>query len=296
MRVLVSGSHGLIGSALVGALTAGGHSVTRLVRGAPAEGEAGWDPRAGNVDAAALEGHDAVVHLAGAGIGAHRWTDAYKAEIRDSRVRATQVLVEALAGLDDRPRVLASASAVGIYGDRGDEELTESSPPGTGFLAEVVREWEDAARRATEAGIRVAHLRSGVVLSPRGGALREQLPLFRLGLGGRLGSGRQYLSWISLPDEVAAILYVLGSDDLEGPVNLTAPAPVTNAEFTRTLGAALRRPAFLVVPPAALWVRFGREMTTEMLVAGQRVLPSRLQAGGFAFRHPELAAALPQLL
>ena len=296
MRVVVSGSHGLIGSALVDALTAGGHSVTRLVRGAPGEGEAAWDPRAGRVDGAALEGHDAVVHLAGAGIGAHRWTAAYKAEIRDSRVRATQVLVEALAGLDDRPRVLASASAVGVYGDRGDEELTESSPAGTGFLAEVVREWEGAARRATEAGIRVAHLRSGVVLSPRGGALRQQLPLFRLGLGGRLGSGRQYLSWISLPDEVAAILYVLGSDDLEGPVNLTAPAPVTNAEFTRTLGAALGRPAFLVVPPAALWVRFGREMTTEMLVAGQRVLPSRLQAGGFAFRHPELAAALPQLL
>jgi uncharacterized protein (TIGR01777 family) len=296
VRVVVSGSHGLIGSALVDALTAGGHSVTRLVRGAPGEGEAAWDPRAGRVDGAALEGHDAVVHLAGAGIGAHRWTAAYKAEIRDSRVRATQVLVEALAGLDDRPRVLASASAVGVYGDRGDEELTESSPPGTGFLAEVVREWEGAARRATEAGIRVAHLRSGVVLSPRGGALRQQLPLFRLGLGGRLGSGRQYLSWISLPDEVAAILYVLGSDDLEGPVNLTAPAPVTNAEFTRTLGAALGRPALLVVPPAALWVRFGREMTTEMLVAGQRVLPSRLQAGGFAFRHPELAAALPQLL
>ena len=259
-------------------------------------GHAVWDPANGRIDSARLEGHDAVVHLAGAGIGEHRWTKGYKEEIRRSRVTGTDLLARTLAGLDAPPAVLASASGINFYGNRGDEELTEEKPAGNGFLARVVTEWEAATAPASAAGIRVAHLRSGVVLSPRGGALRRQLTPFRLGLGGRIGSGRQYVSWIALDDEVAAIGHVLATASLSGPVNIVAPNPVTNAEFTRQLGKALNRPALLAVPPAALKVVLGPEMVSELLMASMRVVPAALSASGFSFAHPELGAALAAML
>ncbi|MDQ6927473.1 MAG: TIGR01777 family oxidoreductase [Actinomycetota bacterium] len=278
MRVAITGSHGLIGTALIEALEADGDEITRLPRG--------------DVNAGTLEGQDAVVNLAGAGIGDHRWTDEYKAKVLASRVKGTTTLARALAGLARPPQVLASGSAVGYYGDRGDAELTEASGPGSGFLSEVVQQWETAAAPATDAGIRVVNLRSGVVLTRRGGALKKQLLPFKLGLGGRLGGGKQYLSWISLDDEVGAIRHVLTNESVRGPVNLSAPTPVTNAEFTKTLGATLRRPAVIPVPTLALDLLFGRQMVREMLLSGQRVLPAVLQAHGYEFRHPVLADAL----
>lgn len=296
MRVLVTGSRGLIGTALIERLRAGGHSTTRLVRGAPQAGEVAWDPSAGTIDAAALEGHDGVVHLAGEGIGDHRWTTAHKARVLDSRKAGTRLLTEALAGLDQPPAVLVSASAVGYYGDRGDEVLTEESTPGSGFLADVVREWEAATAPASDAGIRTVLARTGIVLSDRGGALAEMLPIFKLGAGGKLGSGRQWWSWISLDDHCAAIERTLTDSTLSGPVNCTSPNPVTNAVFTSTLGRVLRRPAIAPVPKLALSIRFGREMAEEMLLAGQRVVPARLEAAGFGFAQPELAGALRAIL
>ncbi|MEA2717379.1 MAG: uncharacterized protein QOI99_1696, partial [Actinomycetota bacterium] len=243
-----------------------------------------------------LEGHDAVVHLAGVGIGDHRWTPEHKAAVLDSRVQGTSLLASTLARLERPPAVLASASAVGYYGDRGDQPLTEADGPGTGFLADVVRQWEDAAAPAAAAGIRVARLRSGVVLTDKGGALDKQLLPFKMGLGGRVGTGEQYLSWISLDDEVAAIGHVLTTPSIDGPVNLTAPGPVTNAEFTRALGKVLGRPTVLPVPKLALTTMFGKEMTAEMLYAGQRVLPAVLQGSGFAFVDQEIEAALRRIL
>lgn len=296
MRVLVTGSRGLIGTALIERLRAGGHSTTRLVRGTPQQGEVAWDPAAGTIDAAGLEDHDAVVHLAGEGIGDHRWTAAHKARVLDSRRFGTRLLTESLAALERPPAVLFSASAVGYYGDRGDEVLTEESTPGSGFLADVVREWEAATAPAADAGIRTVVARTGIVLSDRGGALAEMLPIFKLGAGGRLGSGRQWWSWISLDDHCAAIERALTDPALSGPVNCTSPNPVTNAEFTSTLGWVLRRPAIAPVPKLALSIRFGREMAEEMLLAGQRVLPARLEAAGFTFAHPDLTTALRAVL
>jgi len=297
MKVAVTGSSGLIGSALVEALEGDGHQVTRLVRGKPAgPHELGWAPAAGVIDAAGLEGHDAVVHLAGVGIGDHRWTAEHKATVLESRVQGTSLLASTLAGLNRPPAVLASASAVGFYGDRGAQTLTEADGSGTGFLADVVRQWEDAAAPAENAGIRVARLRSGVVLTDKGGALDKQLLPFKMGLGGRVGSGEQYLSWISLDDEIGAIRHVLATESIRGPVNLTAPAPVTNAEFTRALGTVLGRPTVLPVPKLALHTMFGKEMVAEMLFAGQRVLPAVLQASGFAFVDDEIEAALRRIL
>lgn len=296
MRVLVTGSHGLIGTALVDALTARGDTVTRLVRRAtPGAGEARWDPMGGDIDRAAIEGHDAVVHLAGEGIGEKRWTPEQKQRILESRTRGTTLLSAALAGLDAKPRVLASGSAVGFYGDRGDEVLTEESSPGTGFLADVVRQWESATAPAEEAGVRVAHLRTGIVLAAHGGALQKLLLPFKLGLGGRQGSGRQWWSWITLEDEVRAILHVLDTD-LAGPVNLTAPNPARNAEVAKTLAAVLHRPAVLPTPTFPLKAALGAELVEEMLLAGQRVLPASLQASGFTHRHPELRGALEAVL
>lgn len=293
MRVMVTGSSGLIGSALVRSLEADGHQVTRLVRKPPSgPAEVHWDPATGTIDAGALEGHDAAVHLAGANIGARRWTDEYKAKLLDSRVKGTGLLVRTLAALDRPPKVLASGSAVGFYGDRGDEELTELSPPGTGFLAELVQVWEAAAAPAAEAGIRVAYLRSGIVQSAEGGALGPQLLPFKLGLGGRIGSGRQWLSWIGIDDEAGAIGHVLEHESLSGPVNLTAPNPVTTAEYARTLGRVLHRPTVLPIPTPVLQLKLGRELVAEMLLGGQRVLPAALEASGYAFRHPHLEDAL----
>jgi len=294
---VVTGSHGLIGSALVSSLEGDGHQVTRLVRGqASGSSEVAWNPAEGSIDADALEGHDAAVHLAGVGIADHRWTDEHKAAVLDSRVQGTRLLTTTLVGLRRPPAVLASGSAVGYYGDRGDEEITEASNPGSGFLASVVRQWEAAAAPAAESGIRVAYLRSGVVLSSKGGALRKQLPAFKAGLGGRLGSGRQWLSWIAIDDEVGAIRHVLDTAEVVGPVNLCAPAPVTNGEFTRTLGKVLHRPTAVPTPTPALQVLFGKEMVSEMLLGGQRVLPKVLESTGYVFTHPALSPALMAVL
>ena len=297
MRVLISGSSGLIGSALTENLRGEGHEVTRLVRsGSSGDGSVAWDPEQGRIDAAGVEGHDAVVHLAGEGIGDHRWSEEHKRRVLDSRVKGTTLLAETLAKAQQTPAVMISGSAVGYYGDRGDEHLNEESAPGTGFLSDVVTQWEASTGAAEDAGIRVVHLRTGIVLSPRGGALKPLLPLFKLGLGGKLGSGRQYFSWISIDDEIGAIRHAIATDQLSGGVNATAPKPVTNADFTKALAKAVRRPAFLTVPKAALAVRFGSQAADEMLLGGQRVLPAKLEATGYEFRHPELDAALAALL
>jgi uncharacterized protein (TIGR01777 family) len=255
-----------------------------------------WDPAAGQLDPADLEGVDAVVHLAGAGIGDRRWTAARKREIRDSRLQGTDLLARTLAGLDRRPAVLLSASGVNVYGDRGDEELTEASAPGHGFLAEVVRGWEAATAPAAEAGIRTVTMRSGIVLSARGGALTRLLPLFRLGLGGRMGSGRQWWSWISVDDEVGAMAFLIERDDVAGPVNLTAPAPVTNAELTRALGRVLHRPTLVPVPAFGPRLVVGRGLADELLFNSMRVLPGVLTTAGYRFRHPDVETALAAVL
>jgi uncharacterized protein (TIGR01777 family) len=295
VRVAVTGSHGLIGTALVARLRADGHVPVPLVRAAPAPGEIGWDPRAGRLDPAALSGIDAVVNLAGAGIGDKRWSDAYKREVLESRTRATTLLAETMAAASDGPRVLLSGSAIGFYGDRGDEELDERSPRGSGFLADVVQAWEASTAAAEGAGARVVHLRTGIVLAPRGGALAKMLPLFKAGLGGRFGSGRQWMSWISLDDEVGAIGHLLASD-LAGPVNLTAPGAVRNAELATALGRVLRRPTILPVPSFGPKLLLGRERADALLFEGQRVRPAALLADGYVFRHPTLAEALPAVL
>jgi uncharacterized protein (TIGR01777 family) len=296
MKIAITGSTGLIGKALGPFLTTGGHAVTRLVRkqGRLAADEVRWDPAAGRVDAAALEGVDAVVHLAGESVAA-RWTPAKKAAIRDSRVEGTRLLATTLAGLSRRPKTLIAASAIGYYGNRGSTALEEDAASGGGFLAEVCREWEAAADAAREAGIRVVHMRIGVVLSPAGGVLASLLTPFRLGIGGIAGDGRQYMSWIALDDAVGAIHHALMTEDLSGPVNTVAPNPVTNLEFTKTLGAVLSRPTVLPLPAFAARLAFG-EMGEELLLSSTRVLPARLVASGYPFRFPHLEEALRHLL
>jgi uncharacterized protein len=299
LHVVVTGASGLIGSALVRRLTDDGHRVTRLVRRAAGPGEIFWNPAAGVLDPAPLEGIDAVVHLSGENVGA-RWTAARKARIRASRVASTRLLSETLAVLQHPPRVLVSASAVGIYGDRGDEILTEQSSlgnPDRDFLASVAREWEAAADPARDKGIRVVHPRFGVVLSPAGGALQKMLPPFRLGLGGRFGSGKQWMSWISLDDAVEAVYRALVADGpgLEGAVNVTAPEPRTNRDFTDTLARVLSRPAPLAVPEAALRLALG-EMAGGTILASSRALPAKLLQVGYAFRHVGLEGALRHVL
>ncbi len=296
MRVVVSGSRGLVGSALVPFLTTAGHRVTRLVRGTAAgPDEIAWDPVRGLVDASRLDGVDAVVHLAGENIAAGRWTPARKAEIRRSRVDGTRNLCDVLARLPHPPTVLVSASAVGLYGDRGDEILTEESASGTGFLTDVCRDWEAATEAASRAGIRVVNLRFGMVLSPRGGALQKLLLPFRLGLGGRIGDGRQFTSWIAVDDAVGVIHHALCEGSARGPVNAVAPGSVSNAEFTRTLARVLGRPALLPVPVFAARLAFG-ELADALLLASTRVMPARLQASGYQFRFPDLESALRHLL
>jgi uncharacterized protein (TIGR01777 family) len=302
MKVLVTGASGLIGTALCAALEARGDEVIRLVRPksvAPGTESIAWDPTKGTLDLAALEAAGpiaGVVHLAGAGIADKRWSSARKTEILRSRTASTELLVTSLRQLSARPAVLVSGSAIGIYGSRGDEILTEASSHGTGFLAEVCEAWEAAAQPASESGIRTVLARTGIVLSRSGGALGRQLPLFRLGLGGRLGQGKQWMSWISLDDEVAGLLRCLDDATLSGPINLVSPSPVTNAGFTKTLGRALHRPTALVVPPVALKVALGAELVDEALLASQRILPSALEHAGFTFGTPELDAALTMLL
>jgi uncharacterized protein len=295
VRVVVSGSHGLIGSALLARLSNAGHEVVRLVRSGPATGQTAWDPETGQLDAGALAEVDAVVNLAGAGIGDHRWTDEYKRQILESRVRSTKLLAEAIAGQDPGPRVLLSASAIDYYGARDDEVLDEASPSGTSFLAGVCREWEAATAPAESAGARVVHFRTGIVLSRDGGALKKLLRLFKLGLGGRFGSGRQWMSWISIDDEVRAIEHLLASD-VAGAVNLTAPSPVTNADFTKILGRVLDKPTVVPVPRFGPSLLVGREAAETLLYTGQRVVPRVLQADGFQFTHPELEPALRAVL
>ena len=302
MKWLVAGSSGLVGTALVAAVESQGDSVVRLRRSAggqspaaPADGSALWDPARGELDGDVLGGVDVVVNLAGESIGARRWTREQQERIVSSRESATSLLARRIAERTDRP-TLVNASAVGIYGDGRDVVLTETSPPGQGFLADVCRRWEEATRPAATAGGRVVMARFGVVLSPSGGALAAQLPLFRHGLGGRLGSGDQYVSWVAIGDAVQAIVHLARTAAMEGPVNVTAPEPVTNREFTEALAAVCGKAARLAVPAAALRVRFGSKMAGELLLAGQRVVPERLTASGYVFSFPFLGPALGALV
>ena len=291
MKVAITGASGLIGSALVPHLRNRGDEVLRLVRRqATAPDEVTWDPAAGTVDLGALEGIDGVVHLAGAGVGDHRWTDAYKKTILDSRVDGTHTIVKAMTELSSRPATLVAGSAIGWYGDTGDRAVDETAPAGTGFLADVVRAWEVAADPAREAGIRVTHARTGLVVAKEGGAWAKLFPIFKLGLGGKLGSGRQYWSWISLRDEIAALTYLLDNPAMSGPVNLTGPAPATNAEVTKAMGAVLGRPTLFAVPAVALKTVLG-EFSTEIL-SSARVIPEVLETSGFTWQDTTVESAI----
>jgi len=296
VEIALTGSSGLIGSALAARLRSEGHRVRSLVRRPPSgPDEVRWDPDAGTIDAEALGGIDGAVHLAGEPIAAKRWSAAQKDRIKRSRTDGTRLLATAMAALEPRPSVLLSGSAVGYYGDRGDAVVTEATPPGDGFLAGVVEAWEAAAQPAIDAGIRTAFLRTGIVLSPDGGAMAKTLPLFKLGLGGPIGSGRQWWPWISLDDEVGAIVHLLTAD-VAGPVNLTAPNPVTNAGYTKALGRALHRPAVLPVPAFGPRLVLGRELADALLGDSLRVEPAGLVASGYAFRHAHLDDALASML
>ena len=292
MRALVSGSTGLIGSSLVRSLEGAGHDVRRLLRPQSRTSANGitWDPAAGSLDAREVEGFDAVVHLSGENIANRRWSAAQMARIRDSRIDSTTLLAETLAGLDAPPSVLACASAGGFYGDRGDALLNEDAAPGTGFMATATKEWEDATGPAASAGIRVVNLRIGVVLTAAGGMLSRVLPIFKLGLGGRLGSGTQYMSWLTRSDVTSATVWTLEHENLSGPVNVNSPNPVTNSEFTRALGRSLRRPAVFVVPGFALRIMQGD--LSEVVTSSARMDSARLRESGFEFQHPEIDGAL----
>ncbi|WP_405545717.1 TIGR01777 family oxidoreductase [Streptomyces phaeochromogenes] len=290
-RIAVAGASGLIGSALVRSLTADGHEVVRLVRRTPrAKDEVEWDPERQYVDAAGLVGCDAVVNLAGAGIGDHRWTDEYKRRIRDSRLLGTAALAEAVASLDRPPRIFLNGSAMGVYGDTGERAVDESAPPGIGFLPSLCVEWEEAAAPAEEAGVRTVFARTGLVVAAKGGAWGRLFPLFKAGLGGRMGDGRQYWSYIALHDHVAALRYLIDSESLSGPFNLTAPEPLTNREITAAMGRVLHRPAVFAVPAPVLKIVLG-EMAQEVL-GSQRVVPTRLLESGFTFAFPGIEEAI----
>jgi uncharacterized protein (TIGR01777 family) len=292
MTVAITGASGFVGRALAPALRAAGHAVRTVGRGSSSDVQ--WDPRAGTLRAADLDGVDAVVHLAGASVS-ERWTPEHKREIFESRVRGTSLLASTIAAMPRKPRVLVSASAIGIYGSRGEEWLSEESTTGDDFLAEVGRAWESNADAARDAGIRVVHPRIGIVLSPDGGALAKMLPAFRFGAGGPMGSGRQWMSWIALDDLIGVIQFALATESLAGPVNAVAPSPVTNAAFGSALGEALHRPAILPVPAFALRLKFG-EMAEATVLASQRVRATKLVDSGYAFRYPELDGALRHLL
>jgi uncharacterized protein (TIGR01777 family) len=295
--VAISGASGLIGSALSAALRADGNRVLRLVRGGvTGDDTIGWDPDAGRIDAPALEGVDAVVHLAGEGIGEHRWSDEQKRKIRESRVRGTATLAGAIASRERKPAVFVSASAIGYYGNRRDEELTEQSAPGTDYLAQVCVQWEAETQAAADAGVRTVITRTGIVLDARGGALARMLVPFKLGLGGKQGKGTQWMSWIALVDAIGAIRHAIDGESVRGPVNVVGPNPVTNAEFARMLGSALHRPAVLPTPLLPLKVRFGDELVESLLLFSQRVVPAQLQATGYRFTCSSLDAAFGAVL
>ncbi len=297
MKIAITGASGLIGRALTTSLVADGHQVIPVVRRSnPATPDAiEWNPAAGTIEASKFEGVDGVVHLAGAGIGDHRWSESYKREVLESRTKGTELLARTLASLTTPPSVMVSGSAIGFYGDTGDSAVDESASAGHDFLAEVCVAWEAAAAPAAEAGIRVPFLRTGIVLTTDGGALAKMLPLFRFGLGGRMGSGKQWWSWISMADEIGAIRWLL-DHDISGPVNATAPAPVTNSQFTKALGEAMHRPTFAPVPSFGPKLLLGAELADALLFTSTRVLPGVLEASGYSFAHRTIEAALPDVL
>ena len=298
MKIVIAGASGFLGSALVPALRTSGHDVFRLVRGrdARAPDEIAWDPVVGEIDRARLEGADAIVNLAGENVGEGRWTVERRERILRSRVDATRTLIVAVGKMTRKPNVFVNASAIGFYGDRGDEIVTERTEIGHGFLAEVCLAWETHAEGAARLGVRTALLRFGLILAAQGGTLAKMLPLFRLGLGGRFGSGQQWMSWIGIDDTVGAVRHVLGDARCSGPINVVAPTPVTNAEFSRALARELHRPAMLPVPVWALRVAVGRMMADEALLASARAVPNRLIETGYSFRHPVIADALHAVL
>ena len=295
MKVLITGSSGLIGSALIESLAANGHEVIRLLRKKFAEDSPVWDPENGVIDLADVRGIAAVVHLAGDNIAEGRWNSQKKGRILNSRVIGTKLLAEFFAASDHKPHIIVSASAVGVYGDRGEERVDETSGPGNGFLADVCKQWEGATASAVDAGIRVANVRFGVVLSTAGGALKSMLLPFRMGVGGVIGTGKQYMSWVSIDDVVGMIQYVIANDSMQGPVNLVAPTAVSNREFTKTLGRVLHRPTIFPMPAFAARIAFG-ELANELLLASTCVLPKKLMDSGYKFRHPELGEAFEHLL
>lgn len=294
MRILISAANGFLGAALIPVLELSGHTVVRLVRRPEHDTDIGWNPERGELDKQKLAGFDAIIHLAGANIAAKRWNEAYKKEIWDSRINSTKLLVEKIAQ-PAPPKIFMSMSGIGYYGSCGDRWLDESSPAGNDFMAQLAIDWENAAKPLASTGARVVTLRTGVVLSPTGGALAKMLPMFKLGLGGRLGNGTQYWSWISLPDFLAAIDFILNNDIVSGPVNMTAPNPATNREFTVTLAKSLRRPALFPVPAFALRAMFG-EMADAVFFASQRTAPKVLAHHGFSFAHADLQSSLSTLL
>ena len=291
MKIAIAGASGLVGSALIHALTGGDVAITRLVRQAPKTGEIEWHPNQDQVSAQSLEGFDVIINLAGENLAGGRWTDEHKRKIRDSRVSGTHLLSEAIAKMEVKPRVFVCASATGIYGDRDDEVLDEQSESGGGFLAGVCREWEKACEPATKAGVRVVNLRFGPILAHEGGMLAKLLTPFKMGMGGKVGTGKQYISWVALEDAVNAIKLAINDQSVQGPLNVVSPNPVTNEEFTKTLGHVLNRPTALAMPAFAARLAFG-EMADEMLLVSQRVMPKRLTAAGFQFQYPELEGAM----
>ena len=295
MKILVSGSHGLVGKALTTSLVNAGHEIVSLVRQSANDSEIEWHPNQGKINGEQLEGFDVVVHLAGESIASGRWTEEKKRKIRESRVKGTELLSSALARLSQPPSTFISASAIGFYGSRGDELLTEESAPGDGFLPEVCVAWEKATGQAEAKGIRTIHPRFGIILDEKGGALERMLTPFRMGVGGKVGNGKQWMSWIALEDVINALRFLIDEPGSEGPVNFTAPRPVTNADFTEALGSVLSRPTLFSVPAFAARLAFG-EMADELLLSSAKVEPERLKESGYQFKHPELSSALKAIL
>jgi uncharacterized protein len=295
MRIAIAGASGLVGSALIPELESDGHEIVRLVRNTPKAGEIEWHPNQDEIDPATIAGFDAIINLAGESIAEGRWTEEKKKRIRDSRVNGSHLISEAIGKLATKPRVFLCASATGIYGDRGDETLDEQSESGGGFLAGVCREWEKATEPASKAGVRVVNLRFGPILARAGGMLEKMLTPFKMGLGGKIGSGKQYISWVAIDDAVAAIKLALNDESIRGPLNIVSPTPVTNERFTRALGEALSRPTVMAMPAFAARLAFG-EMADEMLLVSQRVMPKRLNTARFQFQNPDLEGAIRRYL